>query len=436
MHSIPFPSYNITTKSLRFKDTPLSTWITMNQDQNCNLLFESFYEAMATCDEPAMNIEGDKLFNFLVMDMLQNSSGRSLTFSERTGTTELHTFLDSYQQRLEINAGVAETIEAEIYSNISSYSFEKHMDFKNPELQENSYSIHFKPIQIKAVIDWLDLSFEVNPSRCSFAHKPNARSYIKSFLTMKTGKKHYVKHDESDINQEGLVFTVRLHDIKSKADLLMIADLLEKQYGAEIFRMKIRNIELSLDFYNANNRGLLSALHKSLRYQSTADNFRIYKYVKVDIRNKFNPVPHSPLILLNRFNHDWCLSVNPKGSPLCYRLYVKTTDTNKLPLPKDEHRLRVEVTLDQAILKETDCSIENLQSIIKKGAKFLTFTELNNKASKAFKATYNEIIQPYGKEQTARNVNSNKRNLENGIKTHAELNSIVSKAIFNLCRKF
>lgn len=400
------------------------------------MLFESFYEAMATCDEQAMNIEGDKLFNFLMMDMLQNSSGRSLTFSDRTGTTELHTFLDAYQRRLEINADVARTIEAEIYSNISSYSFEKHMDFKNPELREKDYSINFKPIQIKAVIDWLDLSFEVNPSHCSFLHKPNARSYIKSFLTMKTGKKYYVKHDDSDINQDGLVFTIRLHDIKNKADLLRIADLLEKQYGAETHRMKIRNIELSLDFYNANNRGLLSALHKSLRYQATADNFRIYKYVREDIRNKFNPIPHSPLMLLKRFNHDWCLGVNPKGSPLCYRLYVKTTDSNRQPLPTEDHRLRVEVTLDQTILKNTDFSIKNLQNIIKQGFKFLTFTELDKAVTNAFKESYDEIIKPYGKEQKARNVNRNKRSLQDGIKTHAELNSIVSKAIFNLCRKF
>lgn len=400
------------------------------------MLFESFYDAMATCDEHAMNMEGDKLFNFLVTDMLQNSSGRTLTFSDRTGTNELHTFLDAYQRRLEINADVADTLEAEIYSNISSYSFEKRMDFKNPELQENDYSVNFKPIQIKAVIDWLDLSFEVDPSHCSFAHKPNARSYIKSFLTMKTGKKHYVKHDESDINQDGLTFTVRLHDIKSKSDLLMIADLVEKQYGAETHRMKIRNIELSLDFYNANNRGLLSALHKSLRYQATADNFRIYKYVIEDIRNKFNPIPHSPLILLKRFNQDWCLGVNPKGSPLCYRLYVKTTDSNKQPLPKEKHRLRVEVTLDQAILKDTDCSIGNLKNIIKQGFKFLTFTELDKKASEALKKSYDEVIKPYGKEQTAINVNRNKRTLRDGVKTYAELNSIVSKAIFNFYRKF
>lgn len=408
----------------------------MNQDQYCDMLFESFYDAVALCDEKLMNTESNHLFNFLVTDMLQNTSGKYLTFSDKTGTRELHTFLDAYQQRLQINANVAEIIEAEILSNISNYSFEKNMVFKNPELREKGYSINFKSIQIKAVIDWLDLSFEVNPSYCSFAYKPNARSYIKSFLTMKTGKKHYVKHDESDINQDGLVFTVRLHDIRSKADLLMITDLLEKQYGAEVPKMKIRNIELSLDFYNANSKGLLSALHKSLRYKATADNFRIYKYVKEDIRNKFNSIPHSPLMLLKHFNHDWCLGVNPKGSPLCYRLYVKTTDSNRQPLPKEKHRLRVEVTLDQAILKDTDCSIGNLKNIIKQGFKFLTFTELDKKASEALKKSYDEIIQPYGKEQNARNVNRNKRTLQDGIKTHAELNDIVSKAIFNLCRKF
>lgn len=408
----------------------------MNQDQQYEMLMGSFYDAVASNDEKLMNTESDHLLDFLVTEMLQNTSGKYLTFTEKTGTRELHTFLDAYQQCLQINANVAETIEAEFLSNISNYSFEKNMDFKNSEIREQGYYINFKPIQIKAVIDWLDLSFEVDPSCCSFAYKPNARSYIKSFITMKTGKKHYVKQNESDINQDGLVFTVRLHDISSKKDLMRIADLLEKQYGAKIARMQIINIELSLDFYNANSKGLLSALHKSLRYKPTAENFRIYKYMKADIRNKFNPIPHSPLVLLKCFNHDWCLGVNPKGSPLCYRLYVKTTDNNRQPLTKSKHRLRLEVTLSKPILNNADCSIGNLQSIVKQGFKFLTFTELDTKASKVLKESYDEIIKPYGKEQTVGNVNRNKRTLQDSIRTNAELNSIVSKAIFNLCRKF
>lgn len=102
----------------------------------------------------------------------------------------------------------------------------------------------------------------------------------------------------------------------------------------------------------------------------------------------------------------------------------------------EKHRLRVEVTLDQAILKDTDCSIGNLKNIIKQGFKFLTFTKLDKKASEALKKSYDEVIKPYGKEQTAINVNRNKRTLRDGVKTYAELNSIVSKAIFNFYRKF
>lgn len=408
----------------------------MNQDQQYEMLMSSFYDAVASCDEHQMNAEGDSLFEFLVKEKLQKSSGKYLTFPERTETTEPYNFLDLYQRRLQLNADVAETIEAEILSNISNYSFDKHMEFKNPELRKKGYSINFQPIQIKAVIDWLDLAFAVNPSHCSFAYKSNARSYIKSFLTLKTGKRHYVKNDESDIEQEGLVFTVRLHDIRSKKDLMMIADLLKRQYGAEINRMKIRNIELSLDFYNANNKGLLSALHKSLRYQATANNFRIYKYVKEDIRNKFNPVPHSPLMLLKRFTHDWCLGVNYKSSPLCYRLYAKTTDSNKQSLPVDKHRLRVEVTLSREFLANTDCHLPNLPNIIKLGFKHLTFTKLDEKASEEMKADYNQHLAPFGMEQNTTSISRNKRTLANGVKTHSELNSLVSKAIFNLFRQF
>lgn len=304
MLCILFSILCVVKKSLRLKDTPLSTWITMNQDQYYDMHLESLYDAMATCDENAINTESDNVFNFLVKDMLQNSSGKYLTFSERTGITELHTFLDAYQRRLEVNADVAETIEAEIYSNISSYSLEKHMDFKNPDLREKDYSIKFTPIKIKAVIDWLDLTFDVNPSICKFAYKPNARSYIKSFLTAKTGTRHYVKHDESDIAQNDLTFTIRLHDIRSKDDLLKIAHLLKTQYGADTLTMKISGIELSLDFYNVPNRAFLNALYKSLRYSKTSKNFRIYKFIKDDIRNKFTPVPKSPFVLLNRFNND------------------------------------------------------------------------------------------------------------------------------------
>ncbi|MGB9190592.1 hypothetical protein [Acinetobacter sp.] len=401
-----------------------------------NTSLDSLYDAIATCDEYTSNSEANLLFDSMFKDMLVNSSGKFLTVSDKTRTQDMNALLDAYQKRVQVNADAWARVEAEFLSNISSYCFDKHMEFKNDLLKEKGYLIKFTPIKIKAVIDWLDLTFEVNPSICKFAYKPNARSFIKSFLTAKTGTKHYVKHDESDIDQQGLAFTIRLHDIRNKEDLMKITHLLTTQYGADYLQMKISNIELSLDFYNVQSRAFLSALHKSIRYSRTAENFRIYKYMKDDVRNKFTLIPKAPMLLLDQFNNDWCLGINPKGSPLCYRLYAKTTDSNKQPLPIDQHRLRVEVTLSRAFLTDTDCYLPNLPNIIKLGFKHLSFTRLDEKASEEMKADYNQHIAPFGMEQSTTSISRNKRTLANGVKTHSELNSLVSKAIFNLCRQF
>lgn len=157
--------------------------------------------------------------------------------------------------------------------------------------------------------------------------------------------------------------------------------------------------------------------------------------MKDDTRNKFTPIPKSPFELLNQFNSDWCLGVNPKGSPLCYRLYAKTTDSNKQPLPINEHRLRVEVTLNREFLTDANCRLSNLSHIIRLGFKHLSFTKLDEKASEEMKVDYKQNIDHFGIEQNTMSKNRNKRSLTNGVKTHSELNSLVSKAIFNLCRQ-
>lgn len=401
-----------------------------------NTSLNSLYDAIATCEEYISNREANFVFDSMLKDLFENSSGKYFTVSEKTRKQDEDALLKAYQKRVQVNADAWTLIEAEFLSNISSYCFDKHMEFKNELLKKKDYSIKFTPIRIKAVIDWLDLTFDVNPSICKFAYKPNARSYIKSFLTSKTGTKHYIKHDESDIDQQGLAFTIRLHDIRNKEDLRKITHLLATQYGADYLQMKISSIELSLDFYNVSSRAFLSALHKSLKYSKTAENFRIYKYMKDDVRNKFTPIPKSLVLLLDRFNNDWCLGANPKGSPLCYRLYPKTTDSNKQALPTNEHRLRVEVTLNSDMLKKIDCHLSNLTNIIRLGFKYLTFTKLDEKASEEMRVNYSQNIDHFGMEQNSTGVNRNKRTLTDGIKTHSELNSLVAKAIFNLSRQF
>ncbi|WP_288418769.1 hypothetical protein [uncultured Acinetobacter sp.] len=408
----------------------------MTRNIQLNRQQEAYYNAITLDDQDEIAIEATALFDLILQDAIHSSWRKVLTVKNTTRTQDVHTLLDAYQSRVQVNADAWQVLEAEVMSDINTYDFTQKIEFKNPKLLKQGFRIQHTPIRTKAVIDWLDLSFEVDPTICEFAFKKNARSFIKSFLTAKTGTKHYVKLDENDINQTGLSFTVRLHNLRSKEDLFKITDLLKTQYGADPLKMTITNIELSLDFHNIQNRGFLIALHKSLKYISTADNFRIYKYMQGDPRNKFTPISKSPLILLNHFNRDWCMGVNSKGSPLTYRLYPKTTDMNKLILSNDQHRLRVEVTLTREAFIGIDNHLSNLAQIIKFGFKHLTFTELKKDVSLGDKRNYREQVYPFGMERKKTSSSQNKRTLTSTIKTHARLNKIVAKATSNLYRKF
>ena len=192
----------------------MTTNIQLNRQQ------EAYYDAIALGNQYVIDTEEATLFELMLHNLINNSSSNFFKVTKKTTTEVEHALLDAYQSRVQVNANAWQVLEAEIMSDINTYEFEQKIEFKNPKLIEKGFSIRHTPIRIKAVIDWLDLSFEVAPKICKFAFKKNARSFIKSFLTSKTGTKHYVKPDESDINQAGLLFTIRLHNLSSKEDLL------------------------------------------------------------------------------------------------------------------------------------------------------------------------------------------------------------------------
>lgn len=399
--------------------------------------FEAYYDALIMDDMLSVDKEADALFDLLYLESKAKLQAEAFSATP-CPTQDIETRLDAYQARPSMiaNAEAAEIIEAEIYSDINTYEFAKHLEFKSELLRQSKFTIHYTPIQIKAVIDWLDLKFEVDPKVCAFVHRPDARSHIKNFMTRQTGIRHFVQNDDCDITKDGTAFTIRLHDIGSLKDLRQTTDLLAKQYGAEYRKMTIVGIELALDFYNVPSNGLLGALHKSIRYSGASDNFRIYKDVVYRDEKGKPSLPLAPFVLLQHLNDDWCMGVNRKGSPLCYRLYPKTTDHNKQPLRLAEYRLRAEVTLMGEALYGIDDHIENLSSIIKHGFKHLAFTKLSKNATAKDKEDYRQSIKPFGMQQNVISKNRNKRKLPDAVATHGELNALVKKAVDNLVRKF
>lgn len=307
------------------------------------------------------------------------------------------------RQRYADNAKRADDWETEIYSDIHSYDFEA------------------MGIEIKPVIDFLTLQFEVN--------RPTTRSHIKKYLTEKTGTRYYIESDERDIKQSGDVFTIRVHDIRSKRDLKAIINCL-KHYGVNYNGVKIARIEASLDFYNAKHKALLIALYKSLAYVEGSNNERVYKYEKV-----FTPIPKSPRTVMNKLDKGYCIGVNHRDALTYYRSYNKTTDRG-MSLSASEHRPRTEVNCAVSEFRVNDRLI-NLPEIIQCAFNRLKFTRLSKSATADDKKLYRKSVDTFGKQTKEHYSKSrNKRAFDQTIIKNSELNKVISKKVSNLKRNF
>lgn len=337
--------------------------------------------------------------------LLESSAdeGNIITVSPKISDEDLEQQLQGMRQRYANNAKHADDWEAEIYSDIHSYDFKA------------------MGIEIKPVIDFMTLQFEVN--------KPTTRHCIKKHLTEKTGTRYYVQNDQKGIGQSGDIFTIRIHDIKSKRDLKTVIQCLE-HYGVTYGDIKVTRIEVSLDFYKARSKALLAALYKSLAYVEGSTNQRTYKTEKT-----FTPIPKTPVNLLMKLEDGYCIGVNPDGSSTYYRSYYKTTDRG-LNLPESEHRLRSEVNCAVSEFAVDD-SLSNLPEIIQCAFNHLKFTRLSKNATADDKKLYRESVDTFGRQTKEHySISRHKRSFNQTITKNGELNKVISRKVSDLKRNF
>ncbi|MFV5509582.1 hypothetical protein [Acinetobacter sp. 197] len=335
----------------------------------------------------------------------------SIAVTMETPIAEVHALLDSLQERLADNIKDAELyypINVELFSSVR---------------------------KIKAVIDWLDLRFTVDPTMCKFYKEPNARSRIKELITKRTGIRHYIAHKDNHITQHDASFTIRLHDIRNKSDLKKITDLLVEEYGAKCETMTIDAIELSLDFYGGDGSAIVIKLHKAMQYPVDARLLRTYKtkWTRRDI-------PTAPHALYELVENGYNIGMGDHRSDVfCVRAYFKRTDKGGQSLSKDQHRARIEVTLTKLAFTDdtTDLHISNLRKIITCGFKKMQFTKLSKRATLTEKDQYYTQVKPFGKEQEDKlSISRHKRNLPDAIESYAWLNEAKRNAVKDLARKF
>lgn len=338
--------------------------------------------------------------------LLESSAdeGNTITVSPTISNADLEQQLQDMRQRYVDNAKHADDWETEIYSDIHSYDFKA------------------MGIEIKPVIDFITLQFEVN--------KPTTRHSIKKHLTEKTGTRYYIQNDEDGIEQSGNVFTIKqVHDVRSRKDLKAIIQCLER-YGVAYGEIKVTRIEASLDFYNTKNKALLTALHKSLAYFENSINERIYKTEKT-----FTPIPKTPLDLLRKLEDGYCIGVNPDGSLAYHTSYHKVTDRG-LNLPEGEHRFRTEVNCAVSEFGVNN-SLSNLSEIIQCAFDRLKFTRLSKSVTEEDKELYRNSVAMFGKRVEEHYSGSrHKRNFNQAIVKNGELNKVISRKVSDLKRNF
>lgn len=338
---------------------------------------------------------------------------------------------------VESTAVTLETPTAEVHALLDALQARVTDNVKDAELYHPINVEPFASVQtIKAVIDWLDLRFTVDPTVCEFYKAPDAHSRIKGFITKRTGTRHYIASDNRHITQDGASFTIRLHDVRNKKDLKVITDLLVEQYGAQREAMTIEAIEFSLDFYGCDDSAaMVIKLHKAMRYPADARLLRTYK--TKGTQQDITTTPHA-LYELIEDGHNIGMG-DHRSDVFCVRAYFKRTDKGGQSLPVKEHRARIEVTLHKSIFINggIDLHLNNLPKIITCGFKKMQFTHLSKRATPTEKDEYFTQVKPFGKEQaTMLSMSRHKRSSSDAIETFAWLNKAKREAVKTLRKSF
>lgn len=322
-----------------------------------------------------------------------------LTVHATTSREELDLTLEAIRLRYTENAKQADDLETKIYSNINSYDF-KAMNIK-----------------IRARVDFLDLYFEIT--------KASSRHDIKKFLTEKTGIKHYIKERLNG-------YVIRLHDMNS---LKLLNERLRclDHFGLLHQSMKIVELEVALDFYGYKHLGLATALLKSLRLPSTANNFRVFKTQT----GVFLPIPVNPIVLNRKLKDGFNIGINHRLADEYWHIYQKQTDQNGTPLKKSEWRIRAEKNIKAPVLTRLNNSFSNIRQLLLESFKGLRFTHLKAEASSHQVDVYMNKIDVYGMEKEPYlDSHRNLRKLIPDIEMNAELNRLVMNAVCNLVKNF
>lgn len=216
-----------------------------------------------------------------------------------------------------------------------------------------------KSFKVTACIDWLDVVVET--SRPTQHH--HLQETLRTSGTGTAGTKLWVETLDKQAGSVGTAFRIRFHDVDDYAKLAHALDELSARYPF-VAPPKIAAIEVACDFRHkagsiAETMAMTHRLQSSL--YGSGINPRQYDPHASKVRSLDH---HGDLIDQHghRLDPNLTFYIGNKSDPFSWRSYFKMRDKQQ-PLPEDQWRARVEVTLQGAAPQEYGLNLlSDLQS--------------------------------------------------------------------------
>ncbi|MHA6129168.1 hypothetical protein ACX3YD_23790 [Pseudomonas fluorescens group sp. PF-1] len=197
-----------------------------------------------------------------------------------------------------------------------------------------------KSFKVTACIDWLDVVVETS--------RPTQHHHIQEALKIITGKagaKFWVETLDKQAGSVGTVFRVRFHDVDDYEKLANALDELRIQYPF-VAPPKIAAIEVACDFrHKAGSIPDMLAMTHRLQSSLFADGTKHRQYDPHTEKVRF--LDHRG----DRLDPSLNFRIGNTVDPLSWQCYFKIVDKGE-PLPEQQWRARVEVTLQGAAPQE------------------------------------------------------------------------------------
>lgn len=193
--------------------------------------------------------------------------------------------------------------------------------------------------KVTACIDWLDVVIETS--------RPSQHQHVQKVLIEITGAKLWVETLYKQVGNVGTAFRLRFHDVLANdhRKLLQTLGQLSTRYPFAV-APSITAIEVACDFRHK-TASISETLAMTHRLQSSL-------FANGTKHRQFDPATRENRYLDrhgDRLDPNLNFRIGNKEDPFAWQVYYKQTDIQQ-PLPKDQWRARVEVTLQGSALHE------------------------------------------------------------------------------------